>query len=256
MPTPADPARAEPDAVLRYADHPSPDDGVVDVHLPGGRVPEGPARVLLVVHGGFWKAAYDRRHTRPQARALADLGWVVATPEYRRVGAGGGWPTTGDDVRRALDALPGLLARIGVGVGETWAMGHSAGGHLVLWLAGTGAPLAGVVALAPVADLDAAIALDLGDGATTALLGDHDPAEADPLRLLDRRPAYDVTVVHGSADDAVPLSQSLGVVARHPWIGLRRLDCDHMSLVDPTSPAWDTVVGCLPPDARVPQDAS
>ena len=253
---PETPGGTGPDAVLRVADLPEPDDGVLDVHLPGGRVPEGPARVVFLVHGGFWKAAYDRRHTRPQARALADLGWVVATPEYRRVGAGGGWPTTGEDVRRALDALPELLSRIGVTVGETVAMGHSAGGHLVLWLAGTGAPLDGVVALAPVADLQQAVALDLGDGATTALMGGRDVAEADPMGLLDDRPAYDVTVVHGSDDDDVPLSLSHALVERHPWIGLHELGCDHMGLIDPTSPAWPTVVGALPPDARVPQDAS
>ncbi|ROR89299.1 alpha/beta hydrolase [Nocardioides aurantiacus] len=234
---------ALPDATLRWADH---DDGVLDVHLPGGRLPRQAARTVLLVHGGFWKSAHDRRHTREQARALADLGWVVATPEYRRVGAGGGWPTTGRDVRRALDLLPELLGRIGVRSGPTWAMGHSAGGQLVLWLAATGAPLDGVVALAPVADLAEALRLDLGDGATAALLGDQPVGEADPVTLLDRRPPYDVRVVHGSADEAVPLPLSRGLVERHPWIDLTELDTDHMSLIDPGSDAWPTVVAQLP----------
>lgn len=232
-----------PDATLRYAAH---DDGLLDVHLPGGQLPEGPARTLFLVHGGFWKAAYDRTHTRDQARALAELGWVVATPEYRRVGAGGGWPTTGDDVRSALDQLPDLLGRLGVTVGPTRAMGHSAGGHLVLWLAATGAPLDGVVALAPVADLAEAVRLDLGDGATTALLGDLPTEVADPAVLLDRRPSYDVRVVHGDADDAVPLSVSRGLVERHPWVGLTEVAADHMDLITPGSAAWPTVVDQLP----------
>ena len=69
---------------------------MVDVFLP-----DGPAdTVVTFVHGGFWRAAYDRTHVRPLARALADDGFAVTLPEYRRVGAGGGWPTTCDDVRR------------------------------------------------------------------------------------------------------------------------------------------------------------
>lgn len=65
-----------PDAVVRYASH---DDGLVDVHLlPPPRPPHAPLVVLL--HGGFWKQVYDRRHTRPLAGALAAEGHVVATP--------------------------------------------------------------------------------------------------------------------------------------------------------------------------------
>ena len=88
-----------PDATFRYDDRA---DAVVDVHLP----PAQARGLLFLVHGGFWKQEWDRTHTRPMARALADDGWLVATPEYRRVRGGGGWPTTGDDVRRAFDLLP------------------------------------------------------------------------------------------------------------------------------------------------------
>ncbi|HEY0775501.1 MAG TPA: hypothetical protein VGD51_15535, partial [Nocardioidaceae bacterium] len=90
-----------PDAVVRYAAH---DDGLIDVHLPAGPRPAD-ARLLVLVHGGFWKQAYDRKHTRAVAAALAAEGCVVATPEYRRVGGAGGWPTTADDVDAAVAAL-------------------------------------------------------------------------------------------------------------------------------------------------------
>lgn len=232
-----------PDATLRWAEH---DDGLLDVHLPDGRLPPRAAGVVFLVHGGFWKAAHDRLHTREQARALADRGWVVATPEYRRVGAGGGWPTTGDDVRTALELLPELLGRIGVRTGPTWAVGHSAGGHLVLWLAATGAHLDGVLALAPVADLGEALRLDLGDGAAAGLLGDQPAGAADPMTLLSRRPPYDVRVVHGSRDESVPLSLSRGLVTRHPWVDLTEVDADHMALITPGSSAWPTVLEQLP----------
>lgn len=231
-----------PDLTLPYADHAS---GIVDWHLPAEGSPEDGTPVLLVVHGGFWKVQYDREHTREQAGALRDLGFAVATPEYRRVPGDGGWPTTGEDVRAALDALPRMCAEIGFRPGPVTAVGHSAGGHLVLWLAATGAPLAHAVALAPVCDLTEAIRLHLGDGAAQALLGDVDPAEADPMTLLDARPECPVTVVHGRQDDDVPVSLARGLVARHPWIRYVEVDADHMVLIDPDSAAWQDVTALL-----------
>lgn len=236
-----------PDAVLRYADH---DDAVIDVHLPGPtstRSPGGDAGrdgLVVLVHGGFWKAQWDRTHTRPLARALADDGFVVATPEYRRVGAGGGWPTTGDDVRRALARLPDLLQAVDVRPLRTTLVGHSAGGHLALWLAGEAA-VDRVVALAPVCDLREAARLDLGDGATQALLGggpdqvDYDPA--DPMVRFDDHPTAEVVIVHGAADANVPIGLSHRFVARHPWVRLVELDCAHFELIDPQDPAYLSV---------------
>src|SRR3954471_4698828 len=157
----------QPDATLRYDDR---RDAVLDVHLP----PAPSSRVLFLVHGGFWKQEWDRTHTRPMARALSDDGWIVATPEYRRVRGGGGWPVTGDDVRLAFDRLPALLAELGPVPQRTVVTGHSAGGHLALWLAATGAAMDRVVALAPVCDLREALRLGLGDHATEALLGGQD----------------------------------------------------------------------------------
>jgi acetyl esterase/lipase len=227
-----------PDRTFSYDDR---DDAVVDVHLPPGEA----TGVLFLVHGGFWKQEWDRTHTRPMARALADLGWVVATPEYRRVRGGGGWPTTGEDVRRALDAVPGFLDELCVASARTVAVGHSAGGHLVLWLAATGAPLDRVVALAPVCDLREAIRLGLGDHATEALLGSAPPESADPMTLLDERPSASVAIVHGVDDDVVPVSLSRGFVVRHGWAELHETPGAHFEVIEPGSPAWPTVLTTL-----------
>jgi acetyl esterase/lipase len=227
-----------PDAVVRYADH---DDAVIDLHLPEGAA----ERLVVLLHGGFWKSEWDRRHTRPMARALAEAGCTVATPEYRRVGAGGGWPVTGDDVLSAVTRLPDLLGSLGIAAGVPVLTGHSAGGQLAIWLATTGVPIDRVVALAPVCDLREAIRLDLGDGATQALLDGADPDPADPMVVLTSRPEAGVVVIHGVDDDDVPLSLSRGLVERHPWVQLREVPGDHMGLIEPGSAVWPTVLAAL-----------
>lgn len=237
-----------PDAVLRYDVHA---DGLLDVHLP----PEGSTgRVVVLLHGGFWKTAYDRTHTRPMARRLAMAGFVVATPEYRRVGPGGegGWPQTGADVRRSVERLPDLLGGIGVelriGTDELQVIGHSAGGHLALWLASTGVPVHRTVALAPVCDLRAAVRLGLGGGAARAFLGTdlaRNLADADPMSRLSERTPGEVHVVHGTADENVPVELSRGLVSRHPWIRLTELPVAHFEVIDPDDAAFRTVLDAL-----------
>src|SRR6195952_2845106 len=121
-----------PDATFRYDDRA---DAVVDVHLP----PAHARGLVFLVHGGFWKQEWDRTHTRPMAPALADDGGGGTTPGYRRVRGGGGWPTTGDDVRDAYAATVAATRGGGPLSGDPdrlVVVGHSAGGHLALWLGG------------------------------------------------------------------------------------------------------------------------
>jgi acetyl esterase/lipase len=232
-----------PDATVRYASH---EDAVVDLHLPGGSPPTRPDTPLVVLlHGGFWKQEWDRRHTRPMARALAEHDSVVATPEYRRVGGGGGWPVTGDDVLLAVRRLPELLDGLGIATGPMLVTGHSAGGHLALWLATLDLPIAKVVPLAPVCDLREAMRLGLGGNATQAFLGGADPSAADPMTLLDQRPEVPVSIVHGVDDEPVPVSLSRGLVRRHPWIELHEVPGGHMEPIEPGSVTWPSVLDAL-----------
>lgn len=241
-------AADRPDAVLRYADHA---DGILDVHLPPAR---GPHPLVLLVHGGFWKQEYDRLHNRPLARALVAEGYVVAAPEYRRVGAGGtgGWPATVEDVDSVAAHVHDLLAGLGVTVTTTSYVGHSAGGHLALWLADQGHRVDRVVALAPVADLRAAAAAGLGEGAVVAFLGGTADAvpgvydAADPMVRLGPATPPDLVVLHGVDDDIVPVSNSRGLAASHPEVELRELEgVEHFGVIDPESKAWPALVESL-----------
>ena len=232
-----------PDAVLRYAAH---DDGLVDVHLPAG--PSRPRPLVFLVHGGFWRQEYDRRHVRPMANALAAHGYVVAVPEYRRVGGAGGWPATGEDVDAALRALPRLLAGTGVDTTTTTLVGHSAGGHLALWLANQPHALERVVALAPVGNLRKAAEHGMGGGGVVELLGGT-PEQvpdaydaADPATRMGTRPDTEVVLVHGAADEDVPVQSSRGLAARFDWIDYRELaGAGHFELIDPLSGEWPEV---------------
>ena len=119
--------RLPPPRQIAYGDHP---DQVGNLHLPLG---EGPWPTVVLVHGGFWKWGWDRTLMTRLAHDLANRGFAVWNIEYRRVGQeGGGWPGTFEDVAAAVDGIAGLD---GVDAGRVVTIGHSAGGHLALWLA-------------------------------------------------------------------------------------------------------------------------
>ena len=241
-----------PDAVLRYADH---DDGVIDVYLPARQArPDNGVPLVVFLHGGFWRQRYDRTHGRPLADDLAARGLAVALPEYRRVGGAGGWPTTAEDVEAALVGLPGLLADLGVRTTTTTLAGHSAGGHLALWLANqpVAATVRRVVGLAPVGNLRRAAEHTIGSGAVVDLLGGT-PGRlpevydaADPATRMRTRPAPEVVVVHGERDDSVPVESSRGLRSRFEWLNYRELaGVDHFAVIDPLSDAWPAVLGSI-----------
>lgn len=183
-----------PERTVPYGEHPSQ---VVDFYGTGAPGPR-----VTVLHGGFWREAYDRSHLSPFAAALAERGLRVELVEYRRTGGGGGWPGTAQDVAAALD-LPGGPPAV--------LLGHSAGGQLALWAASDRERAADrVVVVSPVADLERAHLLRLSNGAVGEFLGGEAQLrerlpKADPMRLLPRVP---VEILHGTADDVVPLELS------------------------------------------------
>jgi acetyl esterase/lipase len=261
----------DPDGTATYGDHP---DQVIDFYTPREPDPEVPAPLVIVLHGGAWRAPYDRRHITPFADFLARRGFAVANVEYRRGAAipaqggegpvAGRWPDTFDDIAAALDALPALAGEHlpQADLRRTVITGHSAGGHLALWAAARHvlpadspwraarpAPLRGVVALAPIADFTVAEKLNVCSGASRQLLGgearfaERQPY-ADPAFLLPTGIA--TTLVQGRTDVIVPeaVAESYAEAAARAGevVGLTLLeDVGHFPLIDPAADACAVV---------------
>ncbi len=234
---------------LAYGDHPDQWGEL--------RRPPGDSRgVVVVLHGGFWKAAYDATLGSLLAVDLAARGWTTWNVEYRRVGGGGGFPETFDDVAAAIDRLADVP---GLDTSTVLTLGHSAGGHLAAWAAARGrfprwqperVPVTAVVSQAGVLDLVAAHRDRLGDGAVLGLLGlPPGPAyaEVDPRQQVPL--SVPLWCVHGTDDDVVPLTQSTGYVdaARAAGAEARVVEVpgDHMVVIDTGSAAWARTVELL-----------
>ena len=198
--------------VHSYGEHPAQ---VGELFVPSG---PGPHPVCVVVHGGYWRAQYDRSLMVGLCDDLAAHGLAAWNLEYRRVGGGGGWPATFEDVGAGIDALADLAAPLDLS--RVIAVGHSAGGHLAFWAgarptlpadAPGGAPrvsIAAAVSQAGVLDLTLAAGLMPSSTPTRALLGDPatyyeryvlaSPRERLPLGIPQ-------LLLHGDRDDTVSM---------------------------------------------------
>ncbi len=236
--------------VLTYGDD---SEQKAELHRPAARS----HGVVVVLHGGFWRAAYDWALGRPLAESLARHGWTALNLEYRRVGNGGGFPETFDDVAAGIDVLAAVED---LDTSRVITLGHSAGGQLAVWAAGRPrlddgrwsspkVPVTGAVSQAGVLDLRAAFDDWLGGGAVDGFLG-TDPATLDLADPLSRVP-LDVPVwcIHGRDDVEVPISQSQTYVKAARATGARAalatVEGDHFTLIDTTSPAWTRTLEIL-----------
>ena len=187
-------AYMEPDRRYSYGDDPQQ---VAELYLP-----ETPSShpVIVLAHGGCYYESYDLRPISSIARALTDEGFAVWNIEYRRAGNGGDFPNMFLDVGAAADHLREVADEQALRLEGLITVGHSAGGHLALWLAGrqhlsaTSAiytanplPISGVVGLAPIADIADALDQGMCGAALPVVVGSRLPtAEAN---LKDISPA-------------------------------------------------------------------
>ena len=234
-----------------------------ELRFPKGR---GPFPLLLMLHGGFWQSAYDLKHTGLLCEDLTGRGIVTCNLEYRRIGdPNGGWPGTFQDVSLASHKILEILnSDPRVDTSRKLVMGHSAGGHLALWLisqhkVSKDSPLhenrksliLNAISLAGVTDLRTAWKQNLGHGIVTKLMNgspDQYPDRYDagsPIELLPNGARQ--VLIHGTLDNTVPVSQSELMEQRAAQLGdecsLVKLEgTGHFELIDPESDAWSSVV--------------
>ncbi|MDQ1741073.1 MAG: hypothetical protein QOE53_2725 [Pseudonocardiales bacterium] len=226
------------------------------------------AGVVVVLHGGFWRARYAADLGAPLAADLATRGWVAWNLEYRRVGNGGGWPATLADIAAGIDLLADLDSPGGQGMdlSRVVTIGHSAGGQLAIWAAARprlprGAVgsepqvrVTGVIAQAAVLDLSQGAADGLGVTAVADFLGGQPHEVPDCYRLASPHQhlplAVPVRCLHARDDDTVPFSQSVDYVRAARAAGddasLVEVTGGHFGVIDPAAPAWQAALDLLP----------
>ena len=241
------------------------------------RVPatRGPHPVAIVVHGGSWLEkipSMDARavaidNMRPLAAALTEAGIATWNIEYRRLGhAGGGWPGTFLDVARAADHVRTLARGHQLDLTRVIAIGHSAGGHLALWLAArpkiaktsdlyleNPLRLTGAVDLDGPPDLKATIPLQqpvCGSPVITDLIGGS-PEErperyraGSPIELLPLGVRQEVFVGKMFAAQGAPYEAA----SRKAGDAVHTIvlpDATHFVFIDPESATWPQVLASV-----------
>ncbi len=254
-----------PDARLTYGAGP---EQFVELWLPKTG---GPHPVVLLVHGGCWLSELPGLELMtPMAEVLRDRGYAVWNIEYRRIGTqGGGYPATFTDAAAASDLMRSVAGKYRLDLSHVIAVGHSAGGHLAMWLAARGhlpatSPLrsadplkiSAVVSLAGILDLKgyredgaACGGAPTVDGITGAAQRTGDVyADTSPLSLLPI--ATRQAVISGGQDRIVPDHWRLSYVAAANAVGEKPAslgipEAGHFELIDPQSAAWPQIAAII-----------
>lgn len=213
-----------------------------DWRLPKG---EGPFPVVMLIHGGCWMNAFNLTYMGHLAEALTNRGYATYNIEYRRLGdEGGGIPGTLDDVRAAFESIARHKDAFSLDLTNITVTGHSAGGHLALWLASESDAIRSVVGLAAITDIADYAGKDGScNQSAKRLLADEDPAPVNPAQR--QAPAARIRLISGSEDVLVPPSYGETYSAlfktRHTVIET----AGHFDLVAPTSGAWKRVINAF-----------
>ena len=231
------------------------------------RVPEGSGRfpVIVIIHGGCWLSSYDLTLMDAMAEDLTARGYATWNLEYRRTSdPGGGWPGTFRDVANGLNYLRTLSNDYPVDLDKILVTGHSAGGHLTLWL-GAQAQLSdqsqiavantpaikGIVSLAGITDLKTYYAPSGCGGNLKNLIGGS-PEEYEN-RYRDGSPISFVpldirqVLVNGESDNIVSISHITpyfeAASAAGDSIQLITIpSAGHFEVITPGSIAWPEIV--------------
>jgi acetyl esterase/lipase len=250
--------RPQPTATIHYGEAALQ---VADLWLPEG---DGSHPVVLMVHGGCWQTGIaDRRIMNWIAEDLRRRGIAVWNVDYRGVDRpGGGYPGTFQDAAAAADALRAYAAQYRLDLTRVVAVGHSAGGHLALWLAARPRlpaasplrtadplPIRSVVSLGGLPDLEEAARSENGCGneVVVRLTGGVRAGRIDPFTdtSVPRLAPLGVrqVLINGLQDRIIPTAYAEGYArpmrAAGDDVRVRMLDATgHVELIAPETRAW------------------
>lgn len=252
----------------------------VDLWLPKGATPHP---VVLMVHGGCWQTRIaDATLMNYVADDLRSRGIAVWNIEYRGVDKpGGGYPGTFQDAAAATDLLASRAKDYGLDTSNVVGIGHSAGGHLILWLAArarvpansvlrSSNPLkiATAISIGGLPDLEAA---QKAPGDTCGVDAVHSltgaPSGARPNVYRDTSPAEMMpfaahqVLVNASRDRIAPpaFADAYQQRARARHVMLRRVvvpNEGHVELIAPGTASWAAEVREIQRALHLPVDAA
>ena len=207
----------EPDQVISYGES---IDQIIDIY-------NGDGPLVTLIHGGYWRPVNNREHMRALAGKLVTHGFKVANIEYRR--DPGNPQKLFDDVNKALELLTDSIALVGFSVGGQIALVSKNETHKL-------------ILLAPITDLERTKSENLGEGAVSIFFGDSNLAPFNPmLRSYNQH----LHVIHGDADDRVPIEHSRDF-AKNKGASLMEISgADHFAMVDPDGLAFDLILHSL-----------
>jgi acetyl esterase/lipase len=233
------------------------------------RVPSGagPHPVVVLIHGGCWREFSSAGSIGPMADALKADGIASWSIEYRRLHQpGGGWPGTYLDVGRAVDHLRELAGPYHLDLARVVVVGHSAGGHLAMWvaarprLASTSAlyaadplPIRGVVDLSGTPDMAGdlpGLPTACGEDAVQSMMGGTPQAvperyaQASAITMLPL--GIPQALIWGARDDQIPLpiAERYTKAARQAGDRVRFVvdsTAGHFETASPNTPLWPAV---------------
>ena len=248
--------RPAPTSTISYGADPYQ---VVDLWLPAGK---GPHPTVLMVHGGCWQTEIaDRTIMNWIADDLRRRGIAVWNIDYRGVDRpGGAYPGTFLDAAAATDALRANAARYRLKLSRLVAVGHSAGGHLALWLAGrrrlpaasplrnqNPLPIRTVVSLGGLPDLERAARPPVSGCGTEVIPkisgGRLDETSVPRLAPLGIRQV----LVNGTQDRIIPAvyatTYAAAMRAKGDRVTVRMVEATgHVELIAPGTAAWQVAV--------------
>ena len=234
------------------------------------RIPDkkGPHPVVVIIHGGCWLSSYDLSLMDAMATRLTAKGYATWNLEYRRVGdEEGGWPNTFLDVAKGLNYLKVIEKEYQLNLSRVVVTGHSAGGHLALWLAGkNGIPsalpiadpepapvgISGVVSLAGIVDLTTYLVRDGNScGSSVDELAGGLPEDVpdhykfgSPVNLLPH--SIPTILITGTRDRIVPIAHvspylTAATTKKAPVRAVNVDGAGHFEVIAPGSIAWPAI---------------